>query len=361
MTITGEPNLTQDEWDLLNVMGLAHPWNTYADGIDRLQPDLTRTTLRKTVEDLYNATFYSGELQPDWNVCHSSLLQPSPSFQRDDNNMSQVMDYQCTEYDDFGTELLNYTDFLVDQGLRLPSWGHRRDVLPPNATILFFGNSHMRQVALSLLCQAELQEIRTLKTIDTPMGGCLVARYRLANNATVYLAANSQSVTVPHWATSLSQQLQVDEHTFWSQALDVLVYGVHNMPSSKQAPSLQEIAEIFSGPILFLPMMATGQERHRNQSEAALKDMKVLESRGRAEAVVQYWNARQYILGMGRECGAPNRFDKPNIGCTDRFDKRFGEVIHRCTGENGGHPDLLAWDVTEFVWTLLQPPRKFHT
>jgi hypothetical protein len=29
--------------------------------------------------------------------------------------------------------------------------------------------------------------------------------------------------------------------------------------------------------------------------------------------------------------------------------RAYGKTLHRCTGKNGGYPDIVAWEVTEWL------------
>lgn len=64
----------------------------------------------------------------------------------------------------YATILQNMYDFVSRQieNKRMPAtWGHRAESIPPNKTVLFFGNSHTRQLALNLACQmAHAQDVK---------------------------------------------------------------------------------------------------------------------------------------------------------------------------------------------------------
>lgn len=67
---------------------------------------------------------------------------------------------------------------------------------------------------------------------------------------------------------------------------------------------------------------------------------------------VHYIDARQYINEMQMECGAEKTTSDKNPDCD--HSKTAGDKYHRCIGELGGHPDMIAWDVNELVWKYME-------
>jgi len=60
-------------------------------------------------------------------------------------------------------------------------------------------------------------------------------------------------------------------------------------------------------------------------------------------------DGRKYIDDMKMECGSKGRFVVSQ--CLEMSDNRPGGESavhqHRCIGDQGGHPDLIAWEVAE--------------
>ena len=55
---------------------------------------------------------------------------------------------------------------------------------------------------------------------------------------------------------------------------------------------------------------------------------------------------RRYVEALGHECGSNER-QRTVDACHDGRGARLAE--HRCTGAAGGHADLVAWDIVEWM------------
>jgi len=126
------------------------------------------------------------EASPTFNICRKSKF-PRPC---DWDCPVVSMQYMCngTEYDKFGKALLEYMHHFTQNNTTPPLWGRRRAPLPPNKTILFYGNSHVKQVAMELYCHFEHTAIKYEYLKDPPMRGFSVT---FDNNSTLYLVFNS--------------------------------------------------------------------------------------------------------------------------------------------------------------------------
>ena len=109
---------------------------------------------------------------------------------------------------------------------------------------------------------------------------------------------------------------------------------------NQEGPSLKEVAAVYSGPLVYVSMFATYRYKTYSQDRDDANKM-------RSRSNLLYLDGRQYIRMDGmEECGSPKRDEMSD--CVDDDDARRHH--HRCVGKFGGHPDLVAWDVVEFLY-----------
>ena len=276
-----------------------------------------------------------------------------------DKNRTLDIPYQCDgpRYRSFMTGLRKFINDLITSGEQSPTWGHQRS-LPENKKYLFFGNSHTRQVAMQMLCQLNVQYEETL---DNTKNLAMARRYDMDNGAQVYLVINSYVVHSPQWPELLALQTGVKLDDF-----DAVILGMFNRCHSEDAnttfaqlmllannsdygvdcsrvdgPSLKEVAAVYTGPLLYVSMFAT-YRAHTYLVD--LEDAKKLRTK---RPSLMGLSARHYIKDYGLpECGSAKR--DLLLDCTENEDARRHQ--HRCVGQYGGHPDLIAWDVIEFLY-----------
>mmetsp|Transcript_28682 Transcript_28682/g.80841 ORF Transcript_28682/g.80841 Transcript_28682/m.80841 type:complete len:215 (-) Transcript_28682:19-663(-) len=113
-------------------------------------------------------------------------------------------------------------------------------------------------------------------------------------------------------------------------------------------PNLTSVAAVYDKiPIISVSMFAL-QDEYRAQS--VRQEMRTL---NRDNLV--FVNGRKYMNALG-ECGSD---DKLVVGtCHEPGDvvpnsNRNPADMHRCTGPNGGHPDLIGWDIVETLQEVL--------
>jgi hypothetical protein len=95
---------------------------------------------------------------------------------------------------------------------------------------------------------------------------------------------------------------------------------------------------------MFVSMFAITQQNIANQ---ARKQITALRLGGRPN--VKYLRPRDFVEELGQEGASTQR-----IGVKDCIDYGSRQNrFHRCTGKQGGHPDLAAWDVGEFLYANL--------
>ena len=95
------------------------------------------------------------------------------------------------------------------------------------------------------------------------------------------------------------------------------------------------------GPIIAVSMFSNG-DKMLKAGERMAKDAQQLREQGRDN--VCYIDGRKYMTERG-EGGSRGQY-------VVRDSVEAGET-HRCHGALGGHPDLMAWDVVEQLYRLL--------
>ena len=286
-------------------------------------------------------------------------------------NRTITMNYQCRgdAYDRFAAQMKDYV--LQQQGRNQSQvlWGRREFPLPDHANILVLGNSHTRQTMQSLLCQYSrlLTRVQRFDIPDAP-----IDEFHFTNGASIVFTSNSPLVYSHQWYENIRKYDPLHRPL---GHYDAIVLGAfnrydrnsttnfhHHMLSlqaqypdevqytSVAPPSLSNVVRLFPKPIVALPMFAKYGMSWENNCHTALSRLPV-----RRQSTVVVVHSRAHIEALGHECGSDGMTE---IGlCWNRDETtpygRKPSDMHRCTGPQGGHPDLLAWDVVEALHTLL--------
>lgn len=288
--------------------------------------------------------------------------------------------YRCAgkPYDDFMEHHL--LPYIRQTQLSNLKWGKRPFLLPesPNEArprkILFLGNSHTLQMVGALLCQFH-QHINKSRLLEKGIEDAI--EYRMQNNVTVYSVFNHGSLYSRRWKKNLGDVLgwrlgrmdaivlghindydpQYDNTNLWGKIKrygeDHPEYEVDVARYPKGVEFL-DLAAQYQGPIIWVPMTAvTNQPQH----EQVVRQMKnITQTTGRTN--LQAVNARQHVAGMNRaECGSDS---SSTIGTC--FTNRAGFVYsngHRCMGDKGGEPDIVAYDVVEALFQAFSVEGEF--
>lgn len=275
--------------------------------------------------------------------------------------------YQCAgpSYEHFSTRLMNLVSNPKTYGKNATLWGRRSLPLPPKGTIMFLGNSHTRQVFQSLMCQyrEEIISATQLSKVDSKGNG--VWDVRLQQNITVFGFFNAYHVYSPRWVDLIEETInrsldsfdvivlgkfngfQDSKGTSFAKLMKTLTAGTDADFERSRPPDVDAVANVYSGPILAVSMFANHDvERTQN----ILEKIKEIQEGGRDN--IAFIDGRAYVPWIG-ECAT----DKSDIvsSCSKDFQsrKKRGKNGHRCVGENGGHPDLVAWDVIEECYRLM--------
>lgn len=188
-----------------------------------------------------------------------------------------------------------------------------------------------------------------------------MVRYTFGNGAVVYHGANDWTIHMRQWPMYLANQTgyPLDKfdrvivgttnscnppvHTNFADDMKQLLasrFGVDC--ENPEGPPFKEYAKIFRQPLMYVNMFAlysrARQVEDRREFLATRHHYKPL----------YYEDARKYIDKMGKgvwECGALSM--KQRLDCVNNETATM--KLHRCQGERGAHPDLIAWDLVEFM------------
>jgi hypothetical protein len=305
---------------------------------------LTRSSIEKVTPE------HSGKaLGSDFQVCRPSAWTS----------------YACEgpEYDAFAEKLEALLKIFEQQDSALGKsiqWGKRRNSpFPDNATILAVGNSHTRQILQTLTCQ-----YKVVQTIDMESNTTEISRrgsYYLtvfANHAKLHLITNHALFYSRKWLTYLHEmtglsnidamivgQINGMAEAYNTSFMDLMIEKTSHLEdadfTSVNPPQLKQFAEFYSGPIIAHSLMCYwGYDNFHTMTD-------VVRSINRPN--VQMVNGRAYT-GMLGECSTNNWLSVGVCG-TDAS-------AHRCVGDRGGHPDLLAWDIVEALNGLVDPMKN---
>ena len=274
-------------------------------------------------------------------------------------------------YDDFSKRMQVYVKRQDSD-----TWGRRQFPLPNNTYVFMLGNSHTRQVYNTLLCEyrneivesMDYGDISALTNPDTTFGS--TSSFRFANNATLVVVSNSPLVyNKDRWAKTFEGLLNRS-----LASMDAIIMGRFNHFETKSrygreiisyakvhpelfdktysTPTIESLAELYDGPILALPMFAPHGQDVADSARRAQVYWKNATTNSRTNIYIVH--ARKHIEVLG-ECGS-DVISGMGI-CRNTGDgtdgSREAEAMHRCTGLNGGHPDLISWDIIEQLYEVL--------
>lgn len=275
-----------------------------------------------------------------------------------------MVQYQCagSAYDNFSHKLLELATTPKQFGLEkdTKNWGKRKIPAPANSTVVFLGNSHTRQVFQTFMCQYRNDIIKATVINDVDGKGSGILHVRLKENITVYGVTNLPHVYSPRW----SELLRISMNLPTLNDIDALVLGhfntfkesinstfltlMKNLTAGTDAdferispPGIEDVAKVYSGPILAVSMFADYDVK---RFQSVLKQIETLRKKGRKN--IFSIDGRQYVPYIG-ECASDLGMSIGTCLLTDKSPGKRHINGHRCVGKNGGHPDLISWDIIE--------------
>lgn len=227
-------------------------------------------------------------------------------------------------------------------------WGRRPHGIPAHQTVLWMGNPHTRLVGQVLACHSSSSSsaagggggIRRLTKYDGH-----AVRIDFTNDSTLYLITRPADIGVysPRWVEHLETRLRLTRPL--RETVDVMIWGLmedgnNNCPTEEDChppPTLLECHEALNVSIGVVSLFS----RHdRSAMQRVMKDLRHLSSSSSSHLIY----GRRYIDAMdGDECASGSK--KGGGDCLNN-NRTSGA---RCTGVHGGHVDLVAWDVAEFL------------
>ena len=288
------------------------------------------------------------------------------------NNDAARLDiwYQCEGpiYNEFAFDLFHYV--TEKQRQRVPSWGHRPAPLPADTTVLVFGNSHTRQIGQTFACQYASQVTRVEYLDPDQVDPHMAVTVHFTNGSQLIVVANSYAPHSPQWQRLLEAQIKRPLATIdavvmglfnpgtnhWEQEFVASMLSMQTKLADKDefnvqtnyGPTIADVAAVFAGPILFTTMFGN-QETARTLRER--DNIRTLIQQGRHNVV--YQNTHVYVDGLQQEGASVSRLKSADAVPDDA-------QAHKCTGVHGGHTDLVAWDVREFLFAQMVGTSQRH-
>jgi hypothetical protein len=276
---------------------------------------------------------------------------------QDGGSALKVGGYQCQgeEYDAFGEKLLA----LANKGKKdSPMWGRQQLPFPRDSTILFFGNSHTRQLQETILC--------AYKDLVLQWGSPKVfpdahSTIKMKHNTTLISVHNSWMAHSDQWASLLEKHaiggpissvdaivlgmfngIPASQNTTFQKGMLEAIHVHPEMNPNRDGPKFDEVAKAFQGVIVSVGMMA---DKSKHAVKAEQGSVREYQFSGRRNVAIL--DPRKYVPILG-ECGT----DVMNgFGTCQNGDN--GKDKHRCTGAYGGPFDVIAWDLIETLDGLL--------
>jgi hypothetical protein len=306
------------------------------------------------------------QIRPDQVVCQASFLQV------DDQNAPWPIPiaYPCEgpAYDKLEAQLRNYRQSKVED--HAETWGRRAFGIPAHRNVLFLGNIHTQQMAMSLACQQD-GNIASITVLDERTQ---TIQIDFDNNSTMVMLNDEQLIIDDDW----KEILTADMGGIWKlNDFDALVLGLFNdcqimlKSHAHECGSitfimLRQLLDAFiQGPVLFISEMAATRVDESNEARDLIRYYRDTLKRKN----VWFINGRRYISKIAVEGAAPylsheeavqvvweNQSGEPSTNWTIQDALNEGvesRALPRCQGEYGGHADLLSWDITEFLFNQL--------
>ena len=230
-----------------------------------------------------------------------------------------------------------------------PTWGQRKNSpFPDNSLILAFGSSHTRSIFSSIACQYPVLEDVELMidNVTFPVRRGAYYRYEFVNHAKLHLVTNHDLVySYNDWQNQLEDLVEHKLSDF-----DVLFYGRFNDKYHKtetdetvetQGINLTTIANAYPGPIVGHTLIADWYFYATDMTTFTWQRNAMSPERARSIALI---DGRHYFKALGH-CSTD---EWKTAGVCESAENK-----HACLGKRGGHADLIAWDMIEAMYEVL--------
>jgi hypothetical protein len=108
-------------------------------------------------------------------------------------------------------------------------------------------------------------------------------------------------------------------------------------------PTILQVASQYKGPIVFVSNYDRGKEEPAKEIIRAMDDLIHTRTRTNIRGIL----SRKYIPFLkNNECGTDDKKGVAQCGIRRA-------ASHRCVGKHGGHPDLIAFDIQDELYSLL--------
>jgi hypothetical protein len=334
----------------------------------------------------------------DYKYCQ---ITPEPQIDQHRIRMEQVppaMDlwYQCSgqPYNDYMDSVWAQVIHAKHHADPTSPWGKRPFPIPPGKTILVMGNSHTPQVLTSLLCQHRDQIINAAELAPVPGKKNVAMTFFLRHNVIIHVLVNHPFVYSKRWHRTLA--LEFLKMPLFK--LDAIVLGSFNalkesyktsfqevtlryqkeMPHHRvnflqqEAPLMQDVAQVYGGPLIWISMFAKYSQPYHEKAMTMISNLQFQNGTRRDRSVVvvdtrpihqhhldkrnnlRAIYGRRYIDSHlhGMECSSDS-YDIVSTCLTNRTSNKRYSDGHKCVGQHGGFPDLIAWDLIEALYDVL--------
>ena len=245
-------------------------------------------------------------------------------------------------------------------------WRRGHDVrvfLPAYRRVLFLGNAHVQQIAAALVGQQATTNNNIVR-IDLLHAETQTIRVTLANEAVVVLLNDARILVSDDWQDIIAEDLAHDPELQALTDFDALILGLFNdcaVQLKSQAYECEsmtdimfrQIADIFpvERPILFVSEMAAT----RSDESTVVRDLIRYYREVMHRKTMWFIAGRRYISKVSSmEGAAPHTVGNATLLTHDAINSGgTARSMPRCQGAYGGHADLLAFDVTEFLYNQL--------
>ena len=335
----------------------------------------TKTIARfKNEESSSSSKTTTQKEEEPFHVCQQSLVTFADASQL-------KISYQCQgpAYDNFTQFMWQYVHdkseaTTAKQGADSwsPSWGRRRFPFPANTSVLALGNSHTRQVMAAIPCQYH----HVVKS-TTLHDGEFIHSYHFDNHATLTIVFNSPILYTQAWPRLLQVALQrpIDSYhaivvgefnsiakpqntnfyrrtmAFFNDSNNTDEHAIQ--PDNPHGPMVAQVAAQTLSSTLSIPLLAltSFDAKRQVRLQKSAQRLQQQSHNNNTTRIVDLYNGRYHVENLQHECGSDFQTAIPQSAC---FNQKNAKSMHRCTGPLGGHADLVAWDVMEWVYRRLQ-------